>query len=299
MSQPHLKPARPKEVYRDRNGFVEPINLRISGQVPVPNLHVKPTTSDPNVKAAYAKSLRNGAERRRFAEDVLLLKGSYFPGWAFLSGPTGARKTNHGGMPNSVEAARELDAQRETSDSVQRSIDDLKARHKEEMQTLYDWQADDYFEEARQACFSKDEEVTDPNIDTFYHSLHTPHPPMVASFDNAVSAHRYAYLSTLKNLTRQHAGLTREEEDRRRRADAQFPASLAEYRTIRSKDTQLRIARFLTADNTARDKMMDEFQWVWRQVKPLIDEYESNTDFKLEVQASMRQVETHDPRRKA
>lgn len=278
MSQPHLKPARPKEVYRDRNGFVEPINLRISGQVPVPNLHVKPTTSDPNVKAAYAKSLRNGAERRRFAEDVLLLKGSYFPG---------------------VEAARELDAQRETSDSVQRSIDDLKARHKEGMQTLYDWQADDYFEEARQACFSKDEEVTDPNIDTFYHSLHTPHPPMVASFDNAVSAHRYAYLSTLKNLTRQHAGLTREEEDRRRRADAQFPASLAEYRTIRSKDTQLRIARFLTADNTARDKMMDEFQWVWRQVKPLIDEYESNTDFKLEVQASMRQVETHDPRRKA
>lgn len=176
MSQPHLKPARPKEVYRDRNGFVEPINLRISGQVPVPNLHVKPTTSDPNVKAAYAKSLRNGAERRRFAEDVLLLKGSYFPGWAFLSGPTGARKTNHGGMPNSVEAARELDAQREISDSVQRSIDDLKARHKEEMQTLYDWQADDYFEEARQACFSKDEEVTDPNIDVrrpvFYPSVH-------------------------------------------------------------------------------------------------------------------------------
>lgn len=67
----------------------------------------------------------------------------------------------------------------------------------------------------------------------------------------------------------------REEEDRRRR-EAEFPLSISQYNSIRNKDVQLRIARFLTADSATQNRMMDKYGWAWRQTEPLQNDYKHN-----------------------
>lgn len=57
---------------------------------------------------------------------------------------------------------------------------------------------------------------------------------------------------------------------------AQFPASVAEYRALRERDARVRVARFLALpadDKQARERTMAEFGWVYRQVRPLEEEY--------------------------
>ena len=60
---------------------------------------------------------------------------------------------------------------------------------------------------------------------------------------------------------------------------ATFPSSLREYRAIRNKDIQLRIARFLMAESVGKEKMMNEFGWHWRKVYKLDEDYEHNVSF--------------------
>ncbi len=39
---------------------------------------------------------------------------------------------------------------------------------------------------------------------------------------------------------------------------------------------QLRVAKFLTTDETAQERFLTEYGWTWRQVTPLINEYKQN-----------------------
>lgn len=57
-----------------------------------------------------------------------------------------------------------------------------------------------------------------------------------------------------------------------------FPQSIEEYRSM-STDVpaaQLRVARFLMADDSKRESMMTESHWVKHETDPLIDLYQSN-----------------------
>lgn len=56
---------------------------------------------------------------------------------------------------------------------------------------------------------------------------------------------------------------------------ARFPESIDAYHTLNNnKDMQLKVAKFLTAPSNMRDGMLSEFRWAWRQVKPLLDDFE-------------------------
>lgn len=78
----------------------------------------------------------------------------------------------------------------------------------------------------------------------------------------------------LKTATKQ-----KDEEEFRRRREAQFPQSAAEYHTNQDKELQQRLARFLTSDVIIQEKMLNEYSWTWRQVQGLKEVY--STDVRL------------------
>jgi len=83
---------------------------------------------------------------------------------------------------------------------------------------------------------------------------------------------RVAHVETVAPLLRKVAAKQRDEESRKRR-EAQFPQSAAEFSTIQDKDLQQRITRFLTSDAIVQDKMLKEYGWGSRQVQGLKEVY--------------------------
>lgn len=72
------------------------------------------------------------------------------------------------------------------------------------------------------------------------------------------------------------------EAEQRRRAQANFPMTVTDFRAVRDKIHQLHICRFLMLEDTITDKgvlkskrdaIMTKYQWAWRQVTPLCEEY--------------------------
>lgn len=56
----------------------------------------------------------------------------------------------------------------------------------------------------------------------------------------------------------------------RRQREQIFPQSKEEFNT-KANDIKLRVARFLVADPARQEKMLSDYNWAWRQVKPLQD----------------------------
>lgn len=67
-----------------------------------------------------------------------------------------------------------------------------------------------------------------------------------------------------------------------------FPKSSEEYKAITSKETRLRIAHFLTihSNDSQREAMMNRFNWVYRQVDPLRQEFEKDVSAGLRLLSS-------------
>jgi hypothetical protein len=100
-------------------------------------------------------------------------------------------------------------------------------------------------------------------------------------WNDDVSRVRYAHLQTLLPLQKRRAEIVKRQEDIQRQRDAKFPLTVDEYRNIRNTTTQLRVATFLAAEANAQghaiqEKAMKDYGWVWRQVKPLKDEFANN-----------------------
>jgi len=75
------------------------------------------------------------------------------------------------------------------------------------------------------------------------------------------------------------------EAEQRRRSQAKFPMTVTDFLAIRDIPHQLHICQFLMLEDTIRDKdelrnkrdvTMSKYQWVWRQVTPLCEEYAKN-----------------------
>ena len=74
---------RPQPLYRNHNGFTESVELAMSGTAAGPSSQV-------NMHAIAAKGLKatleerralhDAVQRRQFVEDMMELKGSFFPG---------------------------------------------------------------------------------------------------------------------------------------------------------------------------------------------------------------------------
>lgn len=76
---------KPKSLYRDTNGFTDVPRTRVQGITRLPNLHVPITSLEETLAVEHRKDINDAVERRRLAEDVLSLKGSYFPGYVSAS----------------------------------------------------------------------------------------------------------------------------------------------------------------------------------------------------------------------
>lgn len=72
------------------------------------------------------------------------------------------------------------------------------------------------------------------------------------------------------------------EAEQVRRARANFPMTVTDFRAIRDKTHKFHVCRFLMLEDgvgdkgeltSKRDAIMTKYQWAWRQVTPLCEEY--------------------------
>jgi hypothetical protein len=89
------------------------------------------------------------------------------------------------------------------------------------------------------------------------------------------------------------------EAEQRRRAHANFPMTVTDFLAIRDKSHQLHVCQFLMLEDTIpdkgeltskRDPIMTKYQWVWRQVTPLCEEYAKNVSRRLQRANPARNV---------
>ncbi|KAJ3557989.1 hypothetical protein NM688_g1179 [Phlebia brevispora] len=224
-----------------------------------------------------AAHMRDAIEKHRKADKVLEGRGFYFPG---------------------MDAIKAELASEENAGNVKERMIDSQKQFQEDMSVLYDLVAEDYLGDAMDAYYNLDDHFSIPEIEQFYERLRRPDAPTLSPLYSLISEVRYAHCYTLQGLQRRRKALLVQEEAARKARDAQFPADISAYRSIANKDIQLRIARFLTADAQTKERMLTEFNWVYRQVKPLGDAYAQNAEFKAEIQERVRDLEVKDPRRK-
>jgi hypothetical protein len=94
-----------------------------------------------------------------------------------------------------------------------------------------------------------------------------------ATFDRETTLVRLAHTETVAPLLLKTATKEKEGEEFRKRREAQFPQSAAEYHMNQDKELQQRLARFLTSDAIIQEKMLTEYGWTWRQVQGLKEVY--------------------------
>ena len=196
----------------------------------------------------------------------------------------------------SSEEMREAIEVQDTSATVRTRQSELKERHRQELQELYDFEAKQYFAEALNKYLSKDEFERGPPLDVrpvhhnrsllddllgtiliqrlYAFSREPLHSTSTTSFATSYEAYRYSYLQTMLPLHQQHQDLCTQEAQVQRQKDARFPMNVGQYRNIYNRETLLRIARFLTGDASTKEKIMDEYGWVHRQTFNLEQSYE-------------------------
>ena len=112
---------------------------------------------------------------------------------------------------------------------------------------------------------------------------------ITVAFDDELDRHLHAHLRAVYPLQKSRKALS----DQR---DSQFPQDLAAFNEITVpairaspcviqycyccsnalSKSQLRIARFLCADDSRKERMMDEFKWPWRSVTSLVNVYKNS-----------------------
>ncbi|EIW58296.1 uncharacterized protein TRAVEDRAFT_148391 [Trametes versicolor FP-101664 SS1] len=266
---------RPKDVYNDHKGFTGRVLQKMSGTAPQPALNLHAVAAHPEkASPADLRELRDAIQRRQLVEDVMELKGAFFPG---------------------LDAIKKANETHDNSVTLNERVQEMQKRHIQDVRTLYQWQAQDYYDEMLDLAQSKPD-IGDPGAEAFYKDARTNYA-LADSFDDNLDRLNLAHISSITPLLREKNMHKQREDAVQRRRDQQFPTTIADFRMIRNKDVQIRIARFLEADDTVRERMQDEFKWVWRQVMPLISEYARTDSFKAEIKTLLRDIEVPDPRK--
>lgn len=214
----------------------------------------------------------------------------------------------------SKEKLRELGTKKpsppDTLDYVDEKIRQLKRQHARDLESLFAFQADELRQKMldHRRCIDDsaymDIDENYPDQVEFREALRQldqrmrDDPATKLALEDALSTLRYTYLKTLLPLIRRRRALRDREIKIRKQRDASFPQSIEEYHDIAERDVQLRVARFLAADNTEQERMMDKFGWAYRQVDPLRTAYKSNAEFRAEIQSALKDIQASDPRRR-
>lgn len=181
----------------------------------------------------------------------------------------------------------------ESVPDLKQRIKQLQTRHTTELEKLYAHQAAQYLDDALDQYTAQNDEAnggysgsidvcysqafpantSDDHVKELYSQSRRGRTSLEARFDRETTLVRLAHMETVAPLLYKLAKKQREEEETRKRREAQFPPSAAEFYMIQDKELQQRIARFLTSDAIIQDKMLGEYGWEWRQVRGLREAY--------------------------
>lgn len=192
----------------------------------------------------------------------------------------------------------------ETIDSLTGKISELKEQHAKDLEKLFKFQLSEYRQELvdhhnchddsaymdideaypDQVQFKKALEVCGAtrvwshrcSLDQDLDGQALQMDRFKRDMDDAFSTLRYTYLRTLMHFVSRRNKLKLEDKTARQKRDAWFPQTPQQYYHITERDHQLRVARFLTGSATDQEKMMDEYQWPYRAVQPLLSAYKSD-----------------------
>ncbi|RPD64040.1 hypothetical protein L226DRAFT_533358 [Lentinus tigrinus ALCF2SS1-7] len=269
---------QPKAMYHNHNGFTQQVDIKMSGlgfaQSSQVNLHAIAANPKKTSKAER-QELYDALQRRQVVEDMMELQGTFFPG---------------------LEVIKRTNEEPETSEALKERMQELQKKHTEEVRTLYEWHAQDYYDEMLDMSRSQND-CGDPDTEAFYQRSRSCYD-IATSFDDELDRHHHAYLNTMISLVQQSNLFRARAEAAKKWRDKQFPATITAFHNNPNKEVQLRVAKFLTLDDVGQDRYLTEFGWTWRQVTPLIKEYKQNHTFQSEVQRLLRDLEARDPRRR-
>ncbi|KAG6828974.1 hypothetical protein H0H87_012911 [Tephrocybe sp. NHM501043] len=186
-------------------------------------------------------------------------------------------------MPTLKQMQEEL-MQADTTETIRKRIRDVEAQHMLDMDQMDKSHAEEYLQNAHEMYVCLDEfqyrrkdngdnidEESRGNMEKYYAgSRHCI--PQEARWEVEMKHLRDAHLALIYPLRRELEEQERREVEERERQKA-FPRSIADYYS-KSEQVQLRIARFLfVTDEIRKEKMLTEFGWASRQVKPLQEIY--------------------------
>ncbi|KAF8269686.1 hypothetical protein EI94DRAFT_1785240 [Lactarius quietus] len=218
---------------------------------------------------------RSDLENHAFAQYILQEHGTYFP-----------KPSDMSGLVESVP-------------NLKQRINQLQAQHLDELEKLYAHQASRYLDDALDRYLARDEEAGGgyaQAIEELYDGSRRGRTNLEATFDRETTLVRLAHTETVAPLLLKTATKEKEGEEFRKRREAQFPQSAAEYHMNHDKELQQRLARFLTSDAIIQEKMLTEYGWTWRQLQGLKEVYAKESTFRDDIQRRVAVV--RDPRRK-
>ncbi|KAH8116247.1 hypothetical protein DFH11DRAFT_1687892 [Phellopilus nigrolimitatus] len=255
---------RPREYYRNRNGFIEERD-----QYPLEN-----------------RKDEEAAEAQDLARFVMREMGSFFPSLEEMKREAETYET----VATTIERIKRL--KKEHADGISK----LASYY---AQGVYDDAMDRYLQTDDLKYFdddlARDDEWSEhyARLEDFFRRSGRIYK---SEFYNVLARTQYDHLQELLPLYKRLRELKEMEEAARIKRESQFPQTIQEYRSMGLKDARLRVARFLMADAPKRELMRTTSHWAWRQTEPLIKEYNGNREFQREIENMVREVETTDPR---
>ncbi|KAJ6616513.1 hypothetical protein B0H10DRAFT_1397919 [Mycena sp. CBHHK59/15] len=167
-------------------------------------------------------------------------------------------------------------------------IKELNEQYEEDLERLYMAQAEDYIDDAEDRYYSLDDTLLpNDNIEALYSRFRQQGCNPQLEWDYARMHTTSVYNQRMGVLTGIRSDIDTNEALQRKKAEMDFPQSAEQYR-LRPKESQHRVAHFLVLESDEqREKMLSEFDWAWRQVKPLMKEFESDKEFEAEIRATV------------
>ncbi|KAL9713878.1 hypothetical protein Ac2012v2_003490 [Leucoagaricus gongylophorus] len=189
---------------------------------------------------------------------------------------------------------------------IKERIATARVNHKANIERIYVAHAEDYLNDQRLRRESREDYVTAQNygISGKLAEWSEKRDPLSSidhhyemDLQHSVAKECFRHASVISNLYMKRRDTEIEVEKVRQKQDATFPLTLEEFRS-KPRAIQIRVANYLSFDAAKRERMMTEFGWAYRQVIPLVREFEMNEEFQDEIIKLLGTIGSKDPRRK-
>ena len=101
----------------------------------------------------------------------------------------------------------------------------------------------------------------------------------VLTWEDDIAVLNHSYHNVLLPLYKRRAELEAREEEERKRREADFPLTKEEFAAKERGVRQRAVVFLTTTDMVGKEKMLSEYGWAWRQVKPLMEIFEKDVSY--------------------